>query len=282
MFAALLASFFLFLREGLEATLIVSIMLAALRQLNRPKEIRAVWIGIGAALGASLLVGIILYSTIRSGYLNSVGQTIFETFAYLLAVVILTGMTFWVQSHSSTVKKEITAKASAAGSGFAIGLLAFSTVGREALETMVFTLAFAFQANGWILLIGGTIGVLAATGLSMMIYQFGYRLDFRIFFRVMGIMLLLFAAGLLGDAIQNLQQLGWVAIGTNSLWNTGQFLSEGSTIGDMLHTFLGYAEAPTLLQVTCYVLFLAIAGTIFTRMTRKPQTSAAPQKPVTA
>jgi high-affinity iron transporter len=85
----------------------------------------------------------------------------------------------------------------------------------------------------------------------------------------MGILLLVFAAGLLADAVQNLQELGWVAFGTNQLWSTAQFLSEDSTVGDILHTFLGYADASTLLQTFFYLAFLAVAGTLFWRMTRK-------------
>jgi high-affinity iron transporter len=111
-----------------------------------------------------------------------------------------------------------------------------------------------------------------------MIYRLGYHLDFRIFFRVMGILLLFFAAGLLGDAIQNMQQLGWITFGTTPLWNTAHILSEDSTLGDILHTFLGYAEAPTILQGFVYALYLLIAGGIFAWLTRKPTL----EKPATA
>ena len=103
-----------------------------------------------------------------------------------------------------------------------------------------------------------------------MIYRLGYRLDFRIFFRVMGILLGFFAAGLLGDAVQNMQQLGWITFGTSPLWNTSHILSEESALGDILHTFLGYAEAPTVLQGIIYALYLIIAGGIFAWITRKP------------
>src|SRR5579884_572600 len=264
----MIATFVLFLREGLEASLIVSILFAALRQLGQTQKARAVWIGVGLAILGSLLGGLALYITIRN-YDGSTFQAVFETITYLVAVVLLTSMTFWMQKHSRSLKREITAKASAAGSGFALGLLAFSTVGREGLETAVFALAFAFK-DGQLFLLGGVLGILAAIGLCFMIYRLGYRLDFRIFFRVMGILLLFFAAGLLGDAVQNAQELGWITFGTSPLWNTAHILSEDSMIGDMLHTFLGYAESPTALQVTCYVLFLAIAGTVFWRMTRKP------------
>src|SRR5436305_1873792 len=142
---------------------------------------------------------------------------------------------------------------------------------REGLETAVFTLAFAFQTSGLYLLLGAALGLLAAIVLSILIYRLGYRLDFRVFFRVMGILLLIFAAGLLGDAIQNMQSLGWITFGTTPLWNTAHFLSEESTLGDILHTFLGYAEAPTILQGLLYAMYLLVVGTIFIGMTRKPK-----------
>jgi high-affinity iron transporter len=272
----MIAAFVLFLREGFEASLIVSILFAALRQLGQTRQVRAVWIGVILAVLGSLLGGLAIYITIRN-YAGSTFQTVFETITYLVAVVLLTGMTFWMQKHSRSLKKEITEKASLAGSGLALGLLAFSTVGREGLETAVFMLAFAFTTNALLLLIGALLGLLASIGLSVLIYRMGYRLDFRIFFRVMGIVLIFFAAGLLGDAVQNMQQLGWLTFGTMPLWNTAHLLSEDSTIGDLLHTFLGYAEAPTLLQVVVYLAYLLTAGSIFFRMTRKPPTKRSPQ-----
>jgi high-affinity iron transporter len=262
-------TFVLFLREGLEASLIVSILLAALRQLGETRQMRAVWLGVGLAIGGALLGGIIIYVTVRA-YDNTRFQTVFETVAYLAAVVILTGMTFWMQQHSRSLKREIVAKASSAGSGFALGLLAFTTVGREGLETAVFTLALAFQTSGPLLVLGAALGILASIALCVLIYRLGYRLDFRIFFRVMGIVLIFFAAGLLGDAIQNLQQLGWLPFAGAHLWNTSGVLSEDSTVGDLLHTLLGYAESPTALQATFYIVYLAVAGIFFARLTRRP------------
>ena len=265
----MIATFVLFLREGLEASLIVSILLAALRQLGQKEKARAVWAGVGLAIFVSLAGGVALYVTIHD-YAGSTFQAIFETFTYLLAVVLLTTMTFWMQKHSRYLKRDIMAKAGLAGSGLALALLAFSTVGREGLETAVFTLAFAFQTNGPLLLAGAGLGLLASIGLSFLVYKLGYKLDFRVFFRVMGILLLFFAAGLLGDAIQNMQQLGWLHIATTPMWNTAHILPESSTPGDILHTFLGYAEAPTILQGIFYAGYLLIAGSLFVRLTRKP------------
>jgi high-affinity iron transporter len=265
----MIPAYILFLREGLEATMIVSILLAALRQLGQPREqVRAVWVGVVLAVVASAGGGAILFVTLRD-YVGSTVQTIFETLAYLMAVVLLTAMTFWMQRHSRTLKQELSARAAATGgSALALGLLAFTTVGREAVESAVFTLAFAFHTNGALLLLGAVLGLASSLALAVAIYRLGYRLDYRRFFRVMGLLLLLFAAGLLGDSVQNMQALGWLPWGSAHLWNTGRWLSEDSPLGDLLHAFVGYAEAPTSLQVTAYLAFLALAGGYFARMTR--------------
>ena len=265
----MLATYVLFLREGLEASLIVSILFAVLRQLGQMKQARAIWLGVGLALLGSILGAVLIFTLVHS-YVDTTGQTIFETFTYLLAVVLLTTMTFWMQKHSRSLKQEITRKAEVASSGFALGLLAFTFVGREGMETAFFTLAFAFQTNGWLLLLGGLLGILSAVVLCVLIYRLGYRLNYRIFFRVMGILLLFFAAGLLADAVQNMQELGWITFGLTPLWNTAHLLSEDSAIGDLLHSLLGYAEAPTILQATFYFLFLVVFCGLFGWMTRKP------------
>ncbi len=265
----MLATYVLFLREGLEASLIVSILLAVIRQLGQAGQARAVWAGVGLAIFGSMLSAVLIFTLVHS-YVDTTGQTIFETCTYLLAVFLLTTMTFWMQKHSRSLKQEITRKAAAASSGFALGLLAFTFVGREGMETAFFALAFAFQTNGWLLLLGGLLGILSSLVLCILIYRLGYRLDYRIFFRVMGILLLFFAAGLLADAVQNMQELGWITFGLTPLWNTAHILSEDSAVGDLLHSLLGYAEAPTILQAMLYMLFLAVSCSLFAWMTRKP------------
>lgn len=265
----MLATFILFLREGIEASLIVSILFAALHQLEQTKQARAVWMGVVLAVLGSLAGGLAIYFTVHE-YSDTRFQTIFETGTYIVAVILLTTMTFWMQQHSRTMKKEIIAKASSATSGFAFGLLAFTSVGREGLESAFFTVAFAFQTNALLLLLGALLGLLVAIGLCTLIYRLGYRLDYRVFFRVMGVLLIFFAAGLLGNAVQNLQALGWLTIGTTPLWNISHILSQESVIGDLLHGIVGYSDTPSRLQGLFYVAYLLVAGGFFIWMTRKP------------
>jgi high-affinity iron transporter len=275
----MLPAYILFLREGLEASMIVSILLAAVTKLGRPREqVRAIWGGMALAIVVAAAGGTALFLTLRD-YDGTTFQTVVETFAYLVAVVLLTTMTFWMQHHSRSLKQELTARAAAGGSAIALGLLTFTSVGREALESAVFMLAFAFKSNGWLLLTGGVLGALTAVVLAVAIYKMGARMDYRRFFQVMGLLLLLFAAGLLGDAVQNMQTLGWLNIGTTHLWSTARWLSEDSWLGDLLHSFIGYAQSPTALQAFAYFGFLAVAGGFFYRMTRLPhRPTAAPAK----
>src|SRR5438105_4496208 len=114
-------TFVLYLREGIEACLIVSILLAALRQLGQTQQVRAVWAGVGLAVLGSIAGGVAVFVTIRE--FSGPVESIFEGLMLLAAVVVLTSVTFWMQAHSRTLKKEITAKANSAGSGFALGLL---------------------------------------------------------------------------------------------------------------------------------------------------------------
>jgi len=262
----MIAAFILFLREGLEASLIVGILMAVLRQLGQTRHKPAVWIGTILAIVASLALGLLLYFT--AGALQEF-QMVFKTMTFVVAVIILTWMTFWMQRHSRTLKQELLEKAGTVGSGLALGLLAFSTVGRAGVETAVFSLAFIFQTNGILFLIGGLLGTLVAIALGVMVYGFGYRLNYRIFFRVMGLLLIILAAGLLSNTIQSLQNIGWLPL-TSPLWSTANVLSELDGLGNILHTFLGYSDSPTIFQVGGYLAYLLIAGGFFWYQTRQP------------
>ncbi|GHO91310.1 membrane protein [Reticulibacter mediterranei] len=263
----MIAAFILFLREGLEASLIVGILMAVLRQLGQTKHMLAVWMGVFLAVLASIALGVILYLT--AGAMQQF-LLVFKAITFVVAVIILTWMTFWMQQHSRTMKKEMLEKASTATSGFALGLLAFSTVGREGVETVIFSLAFIFQSDGFSFIIGGLAGTLAAVILGVLVYGGGYRLNYRIFFRVMGLLLIVLSAGLLSNAIESLQGLGWLPF-TPALWSTSDILSELDGPGYILHTFLGYSDNPTILQVGGYVIYLLVAGVLFWRQTRRPE-----------
>ena len=143
------------------------------------------------------------------------------------------------------------------GTRVGLALLAFQAVGREGVETVVFTLAIAFsstQRGG--LLTGAVIGLAIAMVIAFVMYKLGHRINIGRFFTIVGALLMVFAAGLLVDAVQNMQELGWLPGASHQLWHTGAILNEDSALGDIAHSFLGYAQSPTVLQAVVYLAYL--------------------------
>lgn len=291
----MLATFVIFLREGVEASMIVAILLAYLNRSGQRRHFRDVFAGVAAALILAGAGGLVAYFTVRA-YAGSRAQTIFETVTYVLAAAVLTYMTFWMRSHARGLKSELQSRVGAVlaphgqaaraasadgviaapaggrpasgGSGedgamsrgerAGVALLAFQAVGREGVETVVFTLAIAFssgQRGG--LLAGALAGLVIAMMIAFVMYRLGHRINIGRFFLVVGVLLMIFAAGLLVDAVQNMQELGWLPGASHQLWHTGAILNEDSAIGDIAHSFFGYAQSPTVLQVVVYGGYLA-------------------------
>src|SRR5579875_140956 len=245
----MLATLVIFLREGVEASMIVAILLAYLNRIGQREHFRDVFLGVGAALVLAGGGGVAAYLTIRS-YDGSRVQTIFETATYLVAAAVLTYMTFWMRDHARSLSSELRKRTDAALDGRArwgLGLLAFQAVGREGLETVVFTLAIVFSTSAASAMGGAAIGLAGALGIAFVIYRLGHRLNLGRFFTVIGVLLMAFAAGLLANVVENLQQLGWLPM-----------LTEDSAFGDVLHSFFGYSDAPTILQILVYFGYLAI------------------------
>ena len=261
----MLATLVIFLREGVEASMIVAILLAYLNRIGQREHFRDVFIGVGAALLLAGGGGVAAYYTIRS-YNGSRVQTIFETVTYLVAATVLTYMTFWMRKHARSLSKELRARADAALDGRArwgLGLLAFQAVGREGLETVVFTLAIVFSTSAASALSGAVIGLAGSLGIAFVIYRLGHKLNLARFFTVIGVLLMVFAAGLLADSVENMQQLGWLPVLDAPMWHSARLLSEESALGDVLHSFFGYSDAPTPLQLLIYVGYLAIVVVIY-------------------
>jgi len=261
----------IFFRESLEASLIVGIILAYLHRIGRADQARAVWLGVGASVALDVALGLVTYHLIRR-YDGSRAQAVLEGSTYLVATGMLTYMSFWMKEQSRELKGALEARVQAAltrGSVVALVLLSAVTVGREGLETVFFTLAIAFRARTWALAAGAAVGLTAGVAVTYWIYRLGRRVPLGLFFNVLGVLLLLFAAGLLADGVQDFQGLGWLPFWTRALWHSGRLLSENSALGDILHSFFGYAEAPTALQIGAYAVFLVGAVTAYLRMGRR-------------
>ena len=279
----MVATLVIFLREGIEASMIVAILLAYLDRIGQRRHFVDVLAGVGAALLLAGGGGVIVYFTIRD-WAGTRAQTIFETVTYLLAAVVLTYMTFWMRNHSRTIHEELRSKTDAAmttGARRGLFLLAFQAVGREGVETVVFTLAIIFSTSTKGALLGGLLGLVIALGVAFAIYRLGKRVNVAAFFKVVGALLMVFAAGLLVDTVENLQKLGWLPILTRPLWDSGRLLSEDSSFGDVVHSFFGYVSRPTPLEIAVWVLYVVVAVTAFLGLWhRRPPTSTPSAKEV--
>src|SRR5579875_431301 len=177
------ATFLIFLREGIEASMIVAILCAYLDRAGQRRHFRDVFLGVGLALGLVLVGGVALYLTLKN-YAGSRTQTIFETVTYVIAAVVLTYMTFWMRNHARGLSGELRERADAALDGrarFGLGVLSFQAVGREGLETMVFTLAIAFASSGRSVLAGAAAGLVVALLVALAIYRFGKKINVGVF-----------------------------------------------------------------------------------------------------
>ena len=264
----MLATFIIFLREGIEASLIVSILLTYLNKTGQERHKRDVFWGVSSALGLTVVAGTVLYFTVNT-YAGSRFQQIFETCTFIVAAVFLTLMTLWMQRHSRAMRGELAQQSERAlskGGRFSMGLLSAQAVGREGIETMVFTLAILFTNSrqsaaplqNRFLLLGAVLGLVVALGVAYAMFKLGTKINLGLFFKVLGSFLMVCAAGLIADAVENLQRLGWVPIGRHILWNSSGLISEQSNIGDVLHQLVGYAEQPTVMQVAMWTSYLAI------------------------
>jgi high-affinity iron transporter len=266
-------SLLIFAREGLEGTLICAILLTYLASAGRRDLFRYVFLGAGAAVVLATAAGILLWIISRDAFIGSTTQAWFETVVFAVAVCVLTYMTFWMRRHSRTMGRELREKVSEAvrgGSGIALALIAFVTVGREAVETVIFLLAIAYQSSPVQLVIGAVIGLAIALSVSFAMYRVGLRINLGRFFAIVGSLLMVVAAGLLADAVQNLQQdLGVLPGGSQTIWNVSRTLPDDTGIGDVLHGLVGYSASPTVLQAVLWAVFLAVGLTLFLRPARR-------------
>lgn len=266
-------SFLIFAREGIEGTLICAILLTFLAAAGRRDLFRWVLAGAGAAAVLAAGVGVVLWVVSRDAFVGSTSQAWFETVVFLIAVAVLTYMTFWMRRHARTMGREIRDRASGAvagGSALALALIAFVTVGREAVETVLFLLAIAYQSSPLHVGIGAALGLGLAFGVGVAMYRVGVRVNLGKFFTVIGSLLLLVAAGLLANAVQNLQELGVLPGGSLTIWNVSGTLPDNKGVGDVLHGLLGYSAAPTLLQLLVWLAFLGAGLWLFLRPASRP------------
>lgn len=266
------AAFFLMLREGLEAALIVGIIAAYLVKLGRRDALPRIWAGVGLAVGLSVAVGVAVVLTV--GRLPLVVQETIEGLAAVLAVIVLTWMLFWMRRQGRAIKGELEHDvdvALATGSTGALAGLAFVSVAREGLETVLFLFAIGASARDVVgLLVASALGLAAAIGIGWAIFRLGIRIDLRRFFTVTGVVLIFVSAGLVAFAIAEFTEAGLLPP-TPTVFNVGAVLSEQSPLGAVLAGLFGYRSAPTVLELIGYLAYLVPVLVLFVVGPRRPR-----------
>ncbi len=251
-------------REGLEASLIVSIVLAYLAKTDNRRHFNTIWLGTAAAVGVSIVTGAALFFTV--GALEGRAEQIFEGVAMLSAVAVLTWMIFWMRKQAVNIKRELEAKiegAIAAGSAVGLASVVFFAVLREGWETALFLFAISESSTPWVTAIGAVIGLAIAITLGVALYMGSRRLNLRQFFTVTGVLLIVFAAGLLAHGIHEFQEAGVLPMTIEHVWDTNGVVSENSTVGEFLMTLFGYNGDPSLLEVVAWVAYASAALAFF-------------------
>ncbi len=256
----MLSVFLITLREGLEAALIIGIILAYLARTDNRQGFKPVWIGTALAVFVSLAAGAVIYLTV--GKLEGRGEEIFEGIAMFTAAGVLTWMIFWMRKQAANIKGHLHAQIqSALGSGSMLGLLglAFVAVVREGIETALFLFAATRVAESGILsAVGGVLGLGIAVVIGYSIYKGTSKLNLRAFFNITGLLLILFAAGLLAHGIHEFHEAGIIPPVVEHIWDINHILPEKSVAGRFLTAIFGYNANPSLLEVAAYVTYLGL------------------------
>jgi high-affinity iron transporter len=274
----MLPSYLLSLREGIEAALIIGILLGALRQMRRHEFIPAVWLGTISAAVLSILAAVLLTSFGLE--MKDPGEAIFEGFTMVIAAGLLTWMIFWMSRQARFMKANLEADVHRASQGgkSAIFFVAFVAILREGIELALFLTASVFAtSNALQTTLGAILGLGTAILLGWSIFAATVRLDLRRFFQVTGFMLVLFAAGLFAHGIHEFTEVGWIPAIIEHVWDLTSVVSAESTLGQLLGALFGYNPSPALSEMIAYLIYLAGVVIALQFTGRKPQTMAQAQ-----
>ena len=253
-------SFLVTAREGLEMALIITILLGYLRTIEEKRHFRAIWTGVAAAAALSLAFA----GTLELVAQELDGRTLeaFEGFTMLFAVAVLTWMLFWMRRQASGISNDLRAKVDRAlsgGSVIALSLLAFSSVGREGVETSLFLFAGSTRGSSDLMFaVGGVAGFALAAAVGVTIYYGAARLPIHHFFTASAVALMVIAAGLLTNALTELNEATIIPDLGVRPWDTETALPMTSSLGKYLHTLIGYDSAPAISQIVAYWSYLCV------------------------
>jgi high-affinity iron transporter len=260
------------LREGLEAGMVVIVLVAFLRGRNRNHEIRFIWFGVAIALVAAAGAGVLLAITASS--LTERGENLFEAVASALAVLLVTGMIFWMRHSVREERQQLEgqlAKAIAIGP-IAIFGVALIAVLREGLEAAVFVLVLADGASVAASVGGLLVGIVAAVVLTWLMYVGLVRVNMAKFLTVTGLVLVVLAAGILAHGITDLQHAGALPGADVHAFDATAVLSTDSWAGHFIGGVFGISAKPTVLALVAWAGYLSVVLTLFLVALRVPDT----------
>ena len=267
----MLGNYLIGLREGLEAALVVSILVAYLVRVERRDRLAAVTGGVSVAVAVSVAFGAMLTYTSTSLLRTFEAQEAFGGTLSIVAVGLVTWMVFWMRRAARSMKAELTGRLEAAlvVGAAAVGVMAFLAVGREGLETALFFWS-AVQAAGSTAapVAGFSLGILTAVVLAWLLYRRTVRLDLRRFFTWTGAGLVLVAAGVLAYGIHDLQEAGWLPGLSTLAFDISAQVPPGSWYGTLLKGTLNFTPQTTVLQAVVWVGYVVPVLVLFLRPAR--------------
>jgi high-affinity iron transporter len=275
------------LREGVEAALIVSIILAYLAKTGNARHFGKIWLGAGAATAVSIAVGAILFITI--GGFEEPAEQIFEGFAMVIAAAVVTWMLFWMRRTAANIKGQLHAgvdRALTEGGIFGLAILAFTAVIREGIETALFLLGQATAAGtqATSTLAGAVIGLLIAAGIGYALYRGARVINLRTFFAWTGVALIFIAAGLLSHAVHEFIEAGWITVGTSTAFDISGVLPHDpdagplGVVGSILRALVGYTSTPEWITLLTWLAYVAVVLYLYTRPLRPTEVRPAPER----
>ena len=257
----MIASFLIALREGVEAALIVAIILSYLKKINAEQLARPVYVGtVLGILGSVAVGGLFLLLEVE---FEGTGEQLFEGVTMLIAAAILTTMIMWMSRNSKEYSQDLKSKVEAALSSkrsYGLAGLAFVSIVREGIETVLFLGSTSFTSSGFQTIVGGTLGLLVAVLIGVAIIRYSARVNLKTFFNVTGILLVFFAAGLIANSMGEFGEAGVVPPVIDHVWNSSGLITDNGQLGQLLHALFGYSAEPSLTQILGYFLYWALVG----------------------
>lgn len=265
MFANLLIG----LREGLEAALVIGILVAYLVKINRRDVLPKLWAGVGIAVLLSILVGVILETGV--GELEETAEQIVAGTLSFAAAGLVTWMVFWMAKTARNLKGHLESDIdrNIGGAGWGLMFVAFLAVGREGIETALFIWAAA-SATGetWLPLLGAIVGLGVSAFLGYLIYLGAIRLNLQAFFRWSGVFLIIVAAGVLSYAVHEWQEAGILFGDADKAFNVSAAVPADSWYGVLLRGTVGFTPKMSWLQVIAWLAYVGVTLPLFWRMTK--------------